>query len=96
MVNHHAIISISEETKHDADLAIAFENRPLETLESRGANIEEIHEQTDGCPAQNKVTLTRGQPSAGRRSINQRRAIGGTVAKAGRCLSHAQATLILP
>jgi hypothetical protein len=26
----HTIIGISEEIKHDADLAIAFENRPLE------------------------------------------------------------------
>jgi hypothetical protein len=40
----HAIIGISEETKHDAELAIAFGNWALETLESRGVNIEEIHE----------------------------------------------------
>jgi hypothetical protein len=50
----HAIIGISEETKHDADLAIAFENKALETLESRGVNIEEVHEWTDGCAAQYK------------------------------------------
>jgi len=50
----HAIIGISEETKHDAELAIAFGNWALETIESRGVNIEEIHEWTDGCAAQSK------------------------------------------
>jgi hypothetical protein len=33
---------------------------------------------------------------AGRRPKYQRRAIGGTATKAGRCLSHAQAPLVLP
>ena len=40
--------------------------------------------------------FTRGQRSAERRPRYQRRAIGGTVAKVGHCLSRAQAPLVLP
>ncbi|XP_052806603.1 uncharacterized protein LOC128235851 [Mya arenaria] len=50
----HAIIGISEETKHDADLAIVFENQAIKLLESRGVKIGELHEWTDGCAAQYK------------------------------------------
>lgn len=50
----HAIIGISEETKHDADLAITFENKAIEILEKKGVKVEEIHEWTDGCAAQYK------------------------------------------
>ncbi len=40
--------------------------------------------------------FTRGQPSAGRRSIYQCRALDGTVAKVGHCRSRAQAPLVVP
>lgn len=50
----HAIIGISEETKHDADLAITFENKAIEILKKKGVKVEEIHEWTDGCAAQYK------------------------------------------
>lgn len=39
----YAIIGISEQTKHDGDLVIAFENRDLEILKSRTGNIKELH-----------------------------------------------------
>ncbi len=40
--------------------------------------------------------FTRGQPSAGRRSIYQSRALDGTVAKVGHCRSRPQAPLVVP
>ncbi len=40
--------------------------------------------------------FTRGQPSAGRRSIYQCRALDGTVAKVGHCVSRPQAPLVVP
>lgn len=50
----HAIIGISEDTKHDADLALAFENQAMEVLEQKGVKINNVHEWTDGCAAQYK------------------------------------------
>lgn len=45
----HAFIGISEETKHDADLAFAFENQAFRIVKDRGIEVEEVHEWTDGC-----------------------------------------------
>ena len=36
---NHAIIGINEEIKLDADLAIAFENRPLESVKNERGHI---------------------------------------------------------
>lgn len=54
MTGKHVIIGISEETKHNADLAVVFENQALDTLQSREVKVDEVHERTDGCTARYK------------------------------------------
>ena len=51
----HAIIGITEDSKHDADALFEFENRALKILQEEvGLEREEVHEWTDGCAAQYK------------------------------------------
>ena len=54
MTVKHAIIGISDETKHDSGLALAFENKAVEMLKNKDVKVEKIHQWTDGCATQYK------------------------------------------
>jgi len=45
----HAIISITEDSKHDANAVFEFENRALKILQEEVGPEIKVHKWTDGC-----------------------------------------------